>query len=67
MIKGTEWDLRIGIINEVMPEKREPILLFDQIEEYPQFFELSPISFTVRIFKRLPCACLKSRSSSNAW
>jgi len=66
VIKGAEWDLQIGIINEVMPERGESIFLFDQIEEYPQFFELSPTSSTVRIFKRLPCACLKSRSSSNA-
>ena len=41
VVKGADWDLEIGAINEMMAERRGPALLFDQIKGYPPGFRIA--------------------------
>ena len=40
-VKGADWDLEIGTINELMAERQGPGLVFDEIKGYPKGFRVA--------------------------
>ncbi len=40
-IKGADWNLEIGALNEIMAERKGPALLFDKIKDYPEGYRIT--------------------------
>ena len=45
-ITGANWDLEIGALTEAMAEKRGPVLLFDEIVDYPPGYRVLSNAFS---------------------
>jgi UbiD family decarboxylase len=41
VVKGADWNLEIGTINELMAERQGPALIFDHIKDYPPGFRVA--------------------------
>jgi 4-hydroxy-3-polyprenylbenzoate decarboxylase len=41
VVKGADWDLEIGTVNELMAERQGPALIFDHIKDYPPGFRVA--------------------------
>lgn len=39
-VRGADWDLEIGAITELAGEREGPVLLFDEIKDYPRGFRV---------------------------
>ncbi len=52
-VEGADWELEIGTINELMVERKKPIVLFDKIKGYPQGYRLVTNVFRTGIALRI--------------
>ena len=52
-VDGADWHLEIGTITELMVEHKKPILLFDNIKDYPEGFRIATNVFKTGIALRL--------------
>ncbi len=52
-VDGADWDLEIGTIIELMVEHKKPILLFDNIKDYPAGYRLVTNIFKTGVALRL--------------